>query len=84
MIHIRLSRLLGERKMTQKQLAELTKTQPNTISVMYREKIDRVDLIVLDRICTALNCRPGDLLEWAPGEMERKSRNPNTKNISEQ
>ena len=41
MIKFKLSNLLGEHKMTQKALADLTKIRPATISKMYYEEIKR-------------------------------------------
>ena len=35
-----------------------------TINLIYNEKAKRIDLDVLSRICDALNCQPGDLLEF--------------------
>lgn len=79
MINIKLSKLLGDRRITQKELAEMTDTRPNTINALFHEKIDRIDLIVLDRICRALDVLPGDILDYSPGEMHRKSGAPGRK-----
>ncbi|MED3905824.1 helix-turn-helix transcriptional regulator [Geobacillus thermodenitrificans] len=63
MIKINLSRILGERRISQRKLAEMANVRPNTISAIYNEKVQRIDLDVLDRICKALNVQPGDILE---------------------
>lgn len=63
MIRLHLSRLLGERKMSQADLARLTGIRPNTISALYRETTDRVSLAYLDRICDALECGLNELIE---------------------
>ena len=44
MIKFKLSYLLGEHKMTQKALADLTKIRPATISKLYYEEIKRIDI----------------------------------------
>jgi putative transcriptional regulator len=62
-IKINLSRILGERRISQRKLAEMANVRPNTISAIYNEKVQRIDLDVLDRICKALNVQPGDILE---------------------
>ena len=49
--------------MTQKELAEMSGVRPATIHMIYHEKAKRIDLDVLDRICTALDIQPGELLE---------------------
>lgn len=68
MIKIHLSRILGEKRLTQKKLAELANVRPNTINIMYHEQLNRLDLDVLNRICSVLNCQPGDLMEFIPDE----------------
>lgn len=64
MIRIKLSEVLGREKMTRKKLAELTNVRPNTIGDMYNEKIHKIDLDVLDRICDVLKCDISDLLQY--------------------
>ncbi len=62
MIKILLSTRLGERRMTQAQLARKTGIRPNTIGELYNELADRVSLEHLDRICEALDCDLSDLI----------------------
>lgn len=57
---------LARKKMTQKRLAEITGIRPPTISKIYLGTIDRLPVDVLDRICQALDCQPGDLMEHIP------------------
>ena len=64
MIKNRLSRILGERRMSQKKLAELTKLRTSTINAIFNERSTRIEYEVLDKICAALGCQPGDLLEF--------------------
>ena len=64
MIKILLSRKLGELRWTQADLARKTGIRPSTISEMYHELIDRVNLEHLDLICEALDCQPGDIMEF--------------------
>ena len=63
MIKNRLSRILGDRRLTQKKLAELANLRPSTINAIYNERATRIDYDVLDKLCVALGCQPGDLLE---------------------
>ena len=56
MIKNHLSRLLGERRWTQAQLARETGIRRATINELYNELADRVSLEHLDRICEALDC----------------------------
>ena len=66
MIKIHLAKLLGERKWTQKQLADITGIRPNTINQMYHEFIDRINVEHIDKICEAFACEVGDLIEYVP------------------
>ena len=68
MIRILLSRKLGEMKWKQADLARASKVRPNTISELYNEVDVSIRLKDLDRICKALGCQPGDLLEYVPDE----------------
>ena len=70
MIKFKLSNLLGEHKMTQKALADLTKIRPATISKMYYEEIKRIDIKQLDSICKAINSEISELLEYIPDKKQ--------------
>lgn len=54
--------LLGEKKWTQADLARKTGIRPNTISELYHELVDRVNLEQLDKICEVLECELNDLI----------------------
>ncbi len=62
MIRILLSRKLGELRWTQADLAKATGIRPATISNMYNEFIERVNLEHLALICEALECDLTDIL----------------------
>ena len=62
MIKILLSTRLGERRMTQAQLARKTGIRPNTIGELYNELAERVSLEHLDLICEVLDCDLSDLI----------------------
>ena len=66
MIKIHLSRLLGERKMSQAALARKTGIRANTVNGLYHGFADRLSIQHLDKICEALNCDLHDLLEYVP------------------
>ena len=68
MIRILLSNILGERRMTQKQLSIMTGIRPNTIGELYHEMNSRVNLEHLDAICEALDCDLSDLIVRVPNE----------------
>lgn len=66
MIVNRLSRLLGERRMSVAELQRQTGLSYVTLHNLYADKSRRVDFHTLDSICCALDVQPGDLLEYAP------------------
>ena len=63
MVKIHLSRLLGEKRWTQKELADATGIRPSTINEWYHEFVSRLNVDHIDKICEALNCEISDLLE---------------------
>lgn len=71
MIKIKLSRLLGEKRITQKKLSEMTGIRANTIGELYNELVDRISLSQIDAICKALNCEISDILELITDEKRK-------------
>lgn len=63
--------MLGKRRMTQKQLSQLTGIRPNTISDIYNEMCVRISVEHMDRICEVLDCQIYDLLEYTPNKIKR-------------
>lgn len=76
MIRILLSQKLGEKRITQIELARMTHIRPNTIGELYHEITDRVSLEQLDAICDALDCDISDLLVRVPNVKTEKTRSP--------
>ncbi len=68
MIRILLSTKLGEVRWTQAKLARTTGIRPNTISELYHELVERVNLEHLDLICEALDCELSELIVRVPNE----------------
>lgn len=64
MIKSNLKVLLAQRGMTQVQLSELTGIRQPTISAIALGTQKQYPTNVLDRICRALNCQVGDILEY--------------------
>ncbi|MCL2186903.1 MAG: helix-turn-helix transcriptional regulator [Treponema sp.] len=56
--------LLVKKDMKKKDLMEATKLSPTIIARMTKNK--PIDGKTLDRICTALQCQPGDVIEHVP------------------
>ena len=68
MIKFRLKVLLAINDMNQKELAEKTGIRAPTISAICTNSIREIPVGVLDKICTVLNCQPGELMEFLPNE----------------
>ena len=66
MIKIKVSDVLGKRKMTQRELSDRAGIRPATVSMYYRETIKEIGKEHLDSLCKVFNCQPGDLLEYIP------------------
>jgi putative transcriptional regulator len=68
MVRCHLSRLMGERKMKIIDVARETGLNRNTITLLYKENAQRVDLDAIDRLCHLFGCEVSDLLEYVPEE----------------
>lgn len=68
MIVLRLDRVLADRKMRSKELAEKIGLTEVNLSRIKRGKISAVRFSTLDAICRELGCQPGDILEYVPDE----------------
>lgn len=68
MVKIHLSRLLGERRISQKTLSELTGIRPNTISDWYNEVTVSLKIEHIDKICEVLECSLDELIEVIPNK----------------
>jgi len=63
MITVRLKELLEERKMTLYRLAKDTGISYNNLHRIASNRSKVISFEVLEKICLALDCGPGDLLE---------------------
>ena len=68
MIRILLSTRLGERRMTQTELARATGIRAQTINELYHDFAERISLDDLDLICEALDCSIDELIVREPNE----------------
>lgn len=63
-IIVNLDRMLLERKMTLTQLAEKLGITLANLSILKTNKAKAIRFSTLEGICEALDCQPGDLLEF--------------------
>ena len=64
MIRISLDRILEQKAISRYELAKRTGIQYQIIDNYYKNRIKRYDGYVLERICDALECEIGQLLEY--------------------
>ena len=67
-IILRLDRVMADRKMSLNQLAELVGISNVNLSNIKTGKISAIRFSTLNGICKALDCQPGDILEYVDDE----------------
>ena len=60
--------MLAKRKMSLTELSERVGITLANLSILKTGKARAVRLETLDRLCAALDCQPGDLMEFLPEE----------------
>lgn len=65
---VRLDVMLAKRKMKSKDLAEIVGITVQNLSLLKTGQVRGVRFETLARICVALDCQPGDLLEVVHSE----------------
>jgi putative transcriptional regulator len=65
-IIVNLDVMLARRKMRSKTLAELVGITEQNISLLKSGKVRGIRFETLEAICRALECQPGDILEFRP------------------
>lgn len=63
-IILRLDRVMADRKMSLKTLSEIVEISNVNLSKIKTGKISAIRFSTLEAICEALNCQPGDILEY--------------------
>ena len=73
-IIVNLDVMLARRKMRSKELAERIGISEQNVSLLKSGKVKGMRFDTLDRICAALDCQPGDILEYRPNVEPANSR----------
>lgn len=63
-IIIQLDVMMAKRKIGLMELAEKINITPANLSILKNNKAKAIRLSTLDEICKALNCQPGDIIEY--------------------
>jgi len=64
-IVVNLDVIMAKRKIGLMELAELVNITPANLSILKNRKAKAIRFSTLEEICRALNCQPGDILEYA-------------------
>lgn len=64
MIKINIDAMLVKRKMSVTELTEKVGLTMTNISLLKNGKVKGLRFVTLEKICEALDCQPGDLLEY--------------------
>ena len=65
-IILRLDRVMADRKISLKDLSDQVGVSNVNLSKMKTGKISAIRFSTLEAVCEALNCQPGDILEYDP------------------
>lgn len=63
MVCCHLARLMGERKMKVADVVRETGLSRNTVTLLYKETAQKVDLEAIDKLCILFECGIGELFE---------------------
>ena len=69
-IKLNLDRVMLERKLSLTELADRVGITLANLSILKTNKARAIRFSTLDALCRALDCQPGDIIEFVPGEVE--------------
>jgi len=69
-IIVNLDVMMAKRKMTLSQLSEKVDITLANLSILKNNKAKAIRFSTLEAICQALDCQPGDILEFVPSESD--------------
>lgn len=65
-ITVNIDVMLARRKMSSGELAEIVGISATNLSILKTGKAKAVRFSTLEALCRALDCQPGDILEYVP------------------
>ena len=74
-IHVKLDDVLYARRMSLTELSERVGLTLANLSILKTGKARAIRFSTLDAICEALECQPGDILEFREGEESDRNEN---------
>lgn len=66
MIRVNLDVMMAKRKVSLNELADQVGITKSNLSILKTEKAKAIRFSTLEAICKALDCQPGDILEYSP------------------
>jgi len=66
MLKIKLSEIMGRKRIRPVDLAKMTGLSKTTIHKLYYEKSANLGVETLNKLCKTLDCKISDLLEYVP------------------
>ena len=76
-IAVKLDDLLYDRRMTLTELAERVDMTLANLSILKTGKARAIRFSTLEAICDALDCQPGDILQFESEKAQRATKRPN-------
>ena len=70
-IKVNLSKIMGEQKLKVSELSKRTHISRQALYKLYHERSERIEFETLAKLCQALDCTVGDLLEHVPDEQKK-------------
>ena len=71
-IIVNLDVMMAKRKMSLGELSQRVDVTMANLSILKNNKAKAVRFSTLEAICAALDCQPGDILEYVPDETEKE------------
>lgn len=68
MIIVNLDVIMAKRKISSNELADIVGITPANLSILKTGKAKAIRFSTLEKLCEALNCQPGDILEYSENE----------------
>lgn len=69
-IIVNLDVMMAKRKISSGDLARIIDITPANLSILKTGKAKAIRFSTLDKLCEALGCQPGDILEWRDGDAD--------------
>jgi len=64
LIEIKLNEILKAKRYSIKEVSQATGVTANTISLICNKKNNGISYKVLDKLCSFLDCQPGDIIQY--------------------